>query len=58
MESRAQILSAGYLLADDIDPQHDCMIDYPRSFFETNVVSLSVLYILQVRSSEGKWTKK
>ena len=40
-------LSAGYLLADDIDPQHDCTNNYPRLFFETNAVSLSVLYGLQ-----------
>ena len=46
--------SAGYLLADDIYPQHDYMNDYPRLFFEANAVSLSVLYIFQARSSERK----
>ena len=47
-------LSSGYLLADDIGPQEDCMNDYLSLLFEANTASLSVLYELQVGSSERK----
>ena len=51
-------LSAGYLLAGEIDPQHNRMNNYLPLFFETNTISSSVLYGLQVNSSERKWITK